>query len=200
MKTNREFLDGIYSKAEELQKETTKDYKTPRINYRFASIAAMIILIPTIFFWNSNRGYQELVSPMMVRTMNDPSSYFYEADFIVIGKTEQVGTSQYVKEDNYIFTDITIKIDEILKGQIDEEEIVIRVNGGKVRKEKVWSQMDSEFIKGKTSLVFLTQDNSGIYHLINNESQFEQVDEDLFKDKLGNEYKLEAIKNIIMEE
>lgn len=200
MKTNREFLEGVYSKAEALEKERTKNYKTPRINYRFASLAAMIILIPAIFLWNSSRGYQELASPMVVRTMNDPTSYFYEADFIVIGQTEEVGKSQYVKEDNYIYTDITIKIDEILKGQIDEEEIVLRVNGGKVKKEKLWSQMDSEFIKGKHSLIFLSRDDSGTYYLINSESQFQQVGEDLFRDKLGNQYKLEEIKNIIMEE
>lgn len=200
MKSNRDFLDGIYSKAEELEKEMNKGSKSPRINYRFASIAAMIILIPTILFWNSNRGYQELASPMVVRTMNDPSSYFYEADIIVIGETEEVGKSQYIKEDNYIYTDITIKLDEILKGQIDEEEIVLRVNGGKVKKEKVWSQMDSEFIKGKHSMLFLIRDESGIYYLINSQSQFDQVGEDLFKDNLGNEYKLEKIKNIILEE
>lgn len=194
MKSNREFLDGIYSKAEALQNETRKPYKTQRIYYRFASIAAMIILIPTIFFWNSNRGYEEIPSPMMIRTIDNPNSYFQEADFVLIGETEKIAESKYVKEGNYIYTDITFKIEEVLKGEIDDKEVIIRANGGTVKSKKLRSKMLSEFIEGKTSLVFLSQDEKGIYHLISSESKFEEVEKDLFKDKLGNEYKLEQIR------
>lgn len=201
MKSNREFLDGVYSKARTLEKETTKPIKTQRMYYRFASIAAVIILIPTIFLWNSNIAYEEITSPMMIRTMNNPSSYFYEADFIVVGKTEELGKSQYVKEDNYIYTPVTLSIKETLLGEIHESKIVLRVNGGKVKKERVWSKIDSNFIEGKNSLVFLSKDENGIYRLVNSESQFEEIEKDLFKDKLGNEYSLEEIKNLIkMEE
>lgn len=197
MKSNREFLDGIYSKARALEKETIKPVKNLRIYYRFASIAAVIILIPAIFFWNNNMGYEEITAPMVARTMNDPSSYFYEADFIVIGKAEEIGTSQYVKDHNYIYTPVTLSVKETVLGEIHESEIIIRVNGGKVKKEKVWSKMDSDFIEGKNSLVFLTKDGNGIYQLVNSESQFEEVGIDLFKDKSGQEYSLEDIKNII---
>lgn len=197
MKNNREFLDGIYSKAEVLQNETRKETKAPKMYYRFASIAAIIILIPIIFFWNSNMGYEEILAPMVIRNINDPSTYFQDADLIVIGNTEEIGTSQYVKEDNYIYTPVTLSVKEILLGQIEESEIVLRVNGGKVRKEKVWSKSDSNFIEGKNSLVFLSKDENGIYHLVNNESQFEEVEKDLFKDKLGQEYSLEEIRKII---
>ena len=197
MKSNREFLDGIYSKAEELEKERTKPKRTRRIYYGIASIAAMIILIPTIFFWNSNIGYEEISSPMLVRTMNDPSSYFLEADFIAIVNTKEIGISHYEKENNYIYTPVTLLIKETLLGEILESEIVLRVNGGKVKKEKVWSKIDSNFIEGKNSLVFLSKDENEIYRLVNGESQFEEVEIDLFKDKLGREYSLEEIKKII---
>lgn len=197
MKNNREFLDGIYSKAEALQNETREQAKAPKWNYRFASIAAIIILIPTIFFWNSNMGYEEISAPMIVRNINDPRTYFHDADFIVTANTVEIGKSQYVKEDNYIFTPVTLSVKEILLGQIEESEIILRVNGGKVKKEKVWSKIDSNFIEGKDSLVFLSKDENGIYHLINSESQFEEVGNDLFKDKLGQKYSLEEIRKII---
>lgn len=200
MKTNREFLNGIYAKAEVLEKEKNKRVKGPSMFYRMASIAALIILIPTIFLWNSNRGYEELASPTMVRTIDDPISYFGEADFIVIGKARKINESQYVKEGNYIFTDINMDIIEVLKGEINNGEIIVRVSGGKVQSEKLKSKMDSEFIKGKNSLLFLSKDESGIYSLVNSESQFLESGSDLFKDKLGNEYTLEEIKNIILEE
>ena len=194
MKSNKEFLDGIYSKAEVLENERSKPYKAPRLNYKFASIAAMIILIPTIFFWNSNRGYEDISSPMVARTIENPNSYFQEADFIIIGQTEEIEESKYVKEENYIYTDITFKIEEVLKGEVENEDIILRVNGGIVKKEKLRSKIQTEFIEGKTSLVFLSQDEKGIYHLISSESKFEEVEKDLFKDKLGNEYKLEQIR------
>lgn len=200
MKSNREFLNGVYAKAELLEREKTKNVKPWRFNFRLASIAAMIILIPTIFFWNSDRGYEELSGPMIIRTIDNPVTYFQEADFIVIGETVKSNDSKYVEEGNYIYTDIVFKLDEVLKGEISEEEIILRVNGGKAKKEKLKSEMESQFIKGEESLVFLMLDENGTYSLINSESKFEKVAEDLFKDKMGNEYKLEEVKNIIMEE
>ena len=194
MKSNKEFLDGIYSKAEALENEGTKPVKNPRIYYRFAAIAAMIILIPTISFWNSHRAYEEISSPMVVRTINDPSSYFYDADVIVIGQTKEIAKSNYVKEENYIYTDITFKVEEVLKGDVEVNDIILRVNGGIVKAERVKAEMQSEFIEGKNSLVFLLKNEDGIYHLISSESKFEEVEKGLFKDKLGNDYKLEEIK------
>ena len=194
MKSNKEFLDGIYSKAEALENERTKPVKNPRIYYRFAAFAAMIILIPTVFFWNSDRGYEEISSPMVVRTINDPSSYFYDADVIVIGQTKEIAKSKYVKEENYIYTDITFKVEEVLKGDVEVKDIILRVNGGIVKAERVKAEMQSEFIEGKNSLVFLFKNEDGIYNLISSESKFEEVEKDLFKDKLGNDYKLEDIK------
>lgn len=194
MKSNKEFLDGIYSKAEALENEGTKPVKNPRIYYRFAAIAAMIILIPTISFWNSHRAYEEISSPMVIRTINDPSSYFYDADVIVIGQTKEIAKSNYVKEENYIYTDITFEVEEVLKGDVEVNDIILRVNGGIVKAERVKAEMQSEFIEGKNSLVFLLKNEDGIYHLISSESKFEEVEKGLFKDKLGNDYKLEEIK------
>ncbi len=195
MKSNREFLDGMYSKAEVLEKQRIKPYKAPRFNYNFAALAAMIILIPTIFFWKGNTGYQDITSPMMIRNIEDSSSYFQEADFVLTGITEKIDESIYMKEDNYIYTDINFKIEEALKGEIDSKDIIIRVNGGMVKKEKLKSKIEGKFIKGESSLVFLSKDEQGIYYLISPESQFEQIKEDLFKDKSGNEYSLEKLKN-----
>lgn len=194
MKSNRQFLDGIYSKAEVLENERSKHYKAPRMNYRFASIAAMIILIPTIFFLNSNRGYQDIPSPMVIRTIDDPNLYTQQADYVFIGQTGEIGESKYVKEDNYIYTDVTFNIEEVLKGEVEDKNIIIRVSGGIVKREKLRGKLQTEFIEGKTSLVFLTKDEKGIYDLISSESKFEEIEKNLFKDKLGNEYKLEEIK------
>lgn len=197
MKNDREFLNGIYAKAEVLQRETDKTKKTYKKYYRFASMAALIILIPTLLFLNNDFGYKEIHPMTRMISISDPSTYFYEADFIVIGKVKEVKNSKYVEEEDYIFTDVVIIPDQVLKGDIKENEIVVRINGGKVRSEKVYSNMKSEFIKGKTSLLFLRTSDEDFYNLINDKSQFLEIENNIFRDELGNKYSLEDIENNI---
>lgn len=198
MKTDREFLNGVYAKAEVLQKETNKTNKPYKRYYRFASFAALIILIPVLFFANNNLGYKEIY-PMNARmiSMRDTSTYFYEADLIVIGEVKEIKGSKYIEEKDYIYTDIVIKPEEVLRGDINEKEITLRINGGKVKSHKVYSNMESEFIKGKTSLLFLRKNEEGVYNLINDKSQFLEIEKNIFVDELGNNYSLRDIENNI---
>lgn len=197
MKSNREFLNGVYDKAESLQNEMNRKSVINKRYYRFASVAALIIIIPTFFFANNNLGYREIHQPSLMRALNNPTAYFEEADFIVAGETKEIKKSEYIEEENYIYTDITFSLDQILLGDIEEPEIVVRIKGGKVKGEKVYSKMESEFIKGKRSLLFLSRDDEGIYYLIQGESQFNEIKKDVFIDKLGNKYSLEEIKTIL---
>lgn len=201
MKNNREFLDGIYDKAKVLQYETNKRKAINKRYYRLASIAALIILIPMFVFVNNNLGYKEIHEKTRMISLSDPNSYFYEADFIVIGEVNEIKQSIYKEEENYIYTDIVITLDQALRGDIKEEQIVLRINGGKVKKEKVYSKMESEFSKGKRYLLFMIKGDGEIYHLVQGESQFIEKRKDVFEDKLGNKYSLEDIENKIkMEE
>lgn len=200
MKSNRDFLDGVYSKAEEIRLEN--NIKKSIINkkyYKYSSVAALIILIPMLLFANSRLGYQEIPGTNMIRTISEPSSYFSEADFIVIGETKEIGKSTYVENDNYIYTDITIAIDEVLLGDLEDQDIILRVNGGKAKKEKVYSLMEGEFTKGKRSLFFLVKSDENVYQLIHGkDSQFVEIENNVYIDKSGNKYNLEEVKNKIM--
>lgn len=196
MKNNRSFLDGVYSKAEILQREIDRKRLSKKVYYRFAPIAAMIILIPTIYILNNNLEYREIHKPIEIRTISNPISYFDEAEFIVTGKTKEVKESQYIEDEEYIYTDIVYTIDKVLLGNIDDTEIIIRLDGGKVKKERVYQNIESEFIENQGSLVFLYEDD-GIYYLIKGDSQFTQLEREEFKDSKGNYYSLEKIKDII---
>lgn len=77
--------------------------------------------------------------------INYPISNFLESDFIIIGETKEIEDSVYVDEGNYIYTDIIISIDGVFLGEIENDEIRVRVNGGKVKKEKVFSKMEGDF-------------------------------------------------------
>lgn len=199
MKNNRDFLAGVYSKAEKIKQENNiKKTTINRKYYKYSSVAALIILIPMLLFANGKLGYREIPQISMIRSFNNPSFYFSEADFIVIGETKKIGESIYVEDENYIYTDITISLDEVLLGELEAQEIIIRVNGGKDKKEKVYSPFDGEFNEGERSLLFLTKRDEKVYHLIHGkESQFIEIENNVFIDKLGNKYNLEEVKNNI---
>ena len=196
MKSNRSFLEGVYSKAEILQKEVNKQRLRKKMYYRFASVAAMIVLIPTIYFMNNNLEYREIQKPMYIRTVDHPLSYFDEAEFIVSGQTKEIKESRYIKDRDHIYTDIVYTIDKVFLGNMEKTEIVIRVDGGKVKSERVYQNIESKFIEGQRSLVFLYEEE-GIYYLVRGDSQFTQIERDEFIDKQGNYYDLEKIEEII---
>lgn len=201
MKANREFLEGIYKKAELLEKEKIKKSTIYKRYIKISSMAAAIaVIVPLILFKEQisiPKDYNEIPEVVRMFTLNDPIVNFYEADYVVIGETKKINKSQYVKEDNYIYTDITIGVDEIFLGDIHNDEIILRIKGGKVEKEKVFSQMEGEFKKGKKSLLFL-QREKGIYYLVNgDESQFLEIEKDIFIDKQGNKYNMDNIKDNI---
>lgn len=200
MKDNKEFLEGVYRKAELLEKEKFKK----RIPYKryigYSSLAAIFIILPLMFFNNGlMTPYKEIEShqPRII-SMNEPISNFYESDFILIGEVKEIKDSIYEKEANYIYTDIIISVDQIFLGEIEKKEIKLRLNGGKVKKGKVFSKIEGEFIKDKRSLLFLYKDGEGIYNLANSgESQFKEIEDNIFIDELGNKYDIEDIKKNI---
>lgn len=201
MKANREFLEGIYKKAEVLEREKIKKSTIYKRYVKISSMAAAIAVIVSLILFRGQisvpKDYTEIPQVVRMFTLNDPMVNFYEADYVVIGETKKINKSQYVKENNYIYTDITIGVDEIFLGDIHNDEIILRIKGGKVEKEKVFSQMEGEFKKGKKSLLFL-QKEKGIYYLVNgDESQFLEIEKDIFIDKQGNKYNMDNIKDNI---
>jgi hypothetical protein len=114
---------------------------------------------------------------------------------MVIGQTTEILPSVYVKDDNYIYTDISFQVEEVLKGELGEEDIIIRIAGGKVKAEKVKSEIETSFILGDTSLVFLLKDEESVYKLINSTAKFEKVDETTYIDYMENIYELGNIKD-----
>lgn len=204
MKDNKEFLEGIYRKAEILEKEKLKEEPKRNIPYqryiKFASVAAIFIIIPLILL---NSGtltpYTDIGSHQpRIMTINDLMTNFLGSDFIIIGETKEIKDSIYVKEENYIYTDIIISVGEVFLGEIENKEITVRVNGGKVKKEKVLANMEGDFNKDERSLLFLQKHSEEIYSLVNNgDGQFKEIEKDIFIDKYGDRYSLEDIKNYI---
>ena len=200
MKNNRDFLEGVYKKAGVLEREKVKKNRIYRNTVKLGTIAAALVIIMPLAFNSINLSTKNYIEvPQMARSMDmtDPMANFYDAEDIIIGKVKNISKSQYVEESNYIYTDITIEPKEVFLGDINEDEITLRIRGGKVKKQRKFSQIEAEFKKNEKSLLFLYKEDN-IYYLANGkDSQFLELENNMFIDKEGNKYSIEDIKNNI---
>lgn len=179
MKNNKEFLEGVYIKAKLLEKERQKKVKVYNNLIRFSSVAAIFIILPLLFLNNQLFGPKNNIKTPEPRVMiaNEPNANFTDANYILIG------TINNVNEDI-----ITIIIDNIIYGDIAENEIQFRLNNEGIE------------VSSNRSLFFLNKDKDNKYYLVNgSDSQFIEIERDVFVDNYGNKYTLEQIENNIKE-
>lgn len=190
MKDNREFLQGIYEKANMLEEEKCRKYRLYKNFLRFSSVAALMIVIPLILIKmqvpQSNipsEIAQNAPKEIRMFTTNDPVSNFTNAEFIVIGRTKEVSKGS---PDN-TFINLTIGIDEVFLGNIDKEIDL-----------KVSDFLNIDFKKNSRNLLFLYRGEENIYYLIDeNTGYFKEREKDVFQDNLGNLYNTQDIKDNI---
>ena len=92
------------------------------------------------------------------------------SDLIVEGIVKDIGNGKWSNPEmqpgkrNIIQTDITVEIGEILSGEYDKEEVVIRVNKGYNAESNILSVSDAypDFIEGEHVLLFLARDDSDL--------------------------------------
>ena len=84
MKNDREFLEGIYKKAEILEREKFKRRKTYNNFIKYSSVAAIFIILPLLLFNNQIFKSNNIDLPMEPRIMNviDPISNFNDAEYV----------------------------------------------------------------------------------------------------------------------
>lgn len=178
MKNDKEFLEGIYKKAEVLEREKYKKNRVFNNFIKYSSVAAIFIILPLLLFNNQISKPNNIDTPIQPRIMNvmDPMTNFYEAEYILIGTTEKID------KDN-----ITICIDEVLYGDISTDEIIIDVSNGVIA---------DAFIIEEKNLLFLNKDDK-FYLTLGIDSIFKETNNGVFEDSFGNEYNLKEVKNNI---
>ncbi|WP_440947841.1 hypothetical protein ACSAZL_06220 [Methanosarcina sp. T3] len=101
-----------------------------------------------------------------------------KSDVIVIGEVKEIlpgkwttanGKKPIIVDDERIYTDVIIGVEEYLKNPQLSEEITVRVMGGEVGEDRVIVTDEAEFEPGEKVLLFLTR-------------------EDPFTEKLGGEH------------
>lgn len=185
MKSDREFMDGIYKKADLLKKKKSKEKYSLNIYIKYSSVAAIFILIPLLLFKSDLLDPPkkiQLAEPKIF-SMEDSLYDFSTADSIVVGEIENIKDVAFKTS----YKEITISIDNVLKGTIDNNQFL-----------SILSNVDHDFERGVKYLFFIKKEGDGFYYMDNEfEGAFRELDSDTFIDSLGNEYFLEDIKNTI---
>lgn len=179
MKTDREFLNGIYQKAEEL--EHHKESETAKISIFqrkatpiIAAAVFLMIVLPTAWFGRSFPMKEQLLSmeraitpfaiaaePIELTTQE----LIEQSDYIIRGKVKKIEKSVYENENN-IVTDVIIKISDSYKNKLFSKQIRLRVNGGYDKKTDVYIPYDAFFEKSEDVLLFLDKTDEGYYTLL----------------------------------
>jgi len=187
MKSDKQFLEGVYQKAKMLKKEQTLKRASYTKYIKYSSVAALFIIVPLLFFnskpWSPNNEV-EFPQPR-VMTINNPVSNFYEADYILIGETQEIDTLKSRPD----IVKIIISVDKVFLGEINDSTISLNIQ----------ANIESEFNKGDRSLLFLYKEKEDdIYSLVNDsDGCFKELVKDVFVDKNGKEYGIEDIENTI---
>ncbi len=91
-----------------------------------------------------------------------------KSDVIVIGEVKEIlpgkwttanGKKPAIVDDERIYTDVIIGVEEYLKNPQPSEEITVRVMGGKVGEDRVLVTDEAEFELGEKVLLFLTTED-----------------------------------------
>ncbi len=181
MKTDREFLDGIYQKAklmEENKNEKVKiTYFTPHKKALVAAAAFILVAIPSII--NLNQPQMKTPTnyksdkPMAIRSFNvlDVETLITNSDLILTGKVTKIEKNVYEEDKSRIITTVKVKPTEILKGKAETNMLDIKINGGYNEKTKSFIEYDTTFKRYEDVLVFLEHDADSNSYIVSGSSQ-----------------------------
>lgn len=177
MKDNREFLDGIYAKAKILEEEKRKKNTRTRYYLQLTSVAALLILIPFFAFKDNILGNQPIETRLrpgqeISAFSLEDEDYFLESDYIALGKVLDSTNLEGEK----------MRI-EIKKTFLGRTEKLIMVEG-------------LEEYRGESLLLFLKEEKTS-YSLVEEQSFFIEIKEDVFQDSHGNIFTIQDIEDNI---
>jgi len=84
------------------------------------------------------------------------------SDAIITGTVTDVGAAS--ADDGGIFTYVSVRPDEVLKGYLPVAQVTIRERGGHVGDREQWLFGNPRYAVGESVIVFLTQDGDGYLH------------------------------------
>jgi hypothetical protein len=166
MKSDRDFLSGVYHKSEALKQADSArhPFAFTRKYKGFIVVAALTLVIgPSLYFStlptmkNSIEYNNQTPQIASFRSGVDIREVMQQSDLVVRAKVKDIDKSVY--ENNNITTTVELQPKEIYKGTLETKTIELVVNGGFNEATKTYLQYEAIFKRNEDTLLFLTKIN-----------------------------------------
>ena len=132
-------------------------------------IVVLAIGISVTSFCINSKPKEVVVESMIPRLTEQ--ELILNSDLIIAGTVSKLGESKWSNPDfkvadkrNILQTDIFVEIDEIFYGEYNKENVVVRIDKGYDKSQKIRYISDGypDFEKGENVLLFLSRDDSDV--------------------------------------
>lgn len=173
MKTDEDFIQGIYEKAEILKKDEKAIAKIillkPHKNVfvKTIAVAAAFMLVAASGIAYLNQPTMETPAeyakdmPMAMRAMMAPdiNMVMENSELILTAKVTKIEKSVYDEENSRIITNVKLRPTEILKGEFTAKSLIIKVGGGLDKENDSFEPYEAVFERSEEVLLFLVPEN-----------------------------------------
>lgn len=211
MKSDRDFLNGIYHKAEVLKKLDYAEKKPNlKLNSKWLIAAATLTLVVSLNIYNNTSTPMKIQAdnsrqtPSAARFINsiDIASLTEDADIIVRAKVNKIHKSVY--ENNILTTTVELSSKEILKGTLENKNIDLVVMGGFDKKSNTYVDYEAIFDRNEDTLLFLNKIDGKFYLTYSSQGKYTHLKtsdtEITYKGSSGEIITLSQIKELIKKE
>lgn len=166
MKSDRDFLSGVYHKSEALKQvdATRHPFEFTRKYKGFIVAAALTLVIaPSLYFStlptmkNPTEYNNQTPQIARFRSVVDIREVMEQSDLVVRAKVKDINKSVY--ENHNITTTVELQPKEIYKGILETKTIQLVVNGGFDKATQTYLEYEAIFKRNEDTLLFLTKIN-----------------------------------------
>ena len=138
--------------------------------YKIVFLIVVLAIGISVTSFCINSKPKEVVVESMIPRLTE-QELILNSDLIITGTVSKLGESKWSNPDfkvadkrNILQTDIFVEIDEILFGEYNKENVVVRIDKGYDKSQKIRYISDSypDFEKGENVLLFLSRDDSDV--------------------------------------
>jgi hypothetical protein len=171
MKSDREFLAGVYLRARRIAAEeeaATRWFRPTPLTYgQRAAAAALIVLLPLVLilsvFLAGDMGYRRL-DGIHLASFSDAATLTAQSDLVVIGRFTAFATGRYQASSDTVQTAAVFQVWQSFKSDAPAA-ITVLLQGGKDPYRRVYADLETERSTALRQLLFLRQDEDGVYRL-----------------------------------
>lgn len=157
MKTNEQFISGVYQKAKFIKKRQN-------ITKAITSTAVAVVVVTGVTTYDQNKSYPMMIDDtMLTQRMSLEMSNIEElvegSDMIAHCYVERIGKSYYNNDGN-MMTDVTLSVKSSYKGNNTYRQLILSVGGGYDSDKDYLTPYQEHFAKDEHVLLFMVDDDN----------------------------------------